>query len=111
MRQRGSRKRVGPTVSVAGAESAVLAACDAATSCSPVTFCSARTTGSRTGPSRSREASAVTIAVEALPRSRTSPDRPGATTTDSPCRRRAASTAGRSTAAAIRATVYRRTDG
>ena len=50
MRQRGSRKRVGPTVSVAGAESAVLAACDAATSCSPVTFCSARTTGSRTGP-------------------------------------------------------------
>ena len=35
MRQRGSRKRVGPTVSVAGAESAVLAACDAATSSLP----------------------------------------------------------------------------
>ena len=97
--------------SVAGAESAVLAACDAATSCSPVTFCPARTTGRRTGLPRSSEASAVTIVVVARPRSRILPDRPGATTTDSPCRRRLASTAGRSTAAAIRATVYRTTDG
>ena len=92
-----------------GAESAVLAACDAAASCSPVTFCSARTTGSRDRP----------VALERGQRARRSPsrhardrgpapDRSG--DDDAPTARaaaRPASTAGRSTAAAIRATVYR----
>ena len=53
IRHRASRNRVGPTVSVTGAETAVRAAAAASASRAAVTCGSSRTTGRRTGPCRS----------------------------------------------------------
>ena len=105
IRHRASRNRVGPTVSVTGAEIAVRAAAAASASCAAVTFGTSRTTGRRTGPCRSIDASASTSAADARERSRRTPGRASVVTMASPLRSRDASTAGRSTAAAILATV------
>ena len=53
IRHRASRNRVGPTVSVTGADTAVRAAAAASASRAAVTRGSSRTTGRRTGPCRS----------------------------------------------------------
>ena len=105
IRHRASRNRVGPTVSVTGAETAVRAAAAASASRAAVTLGSSRTTGRRTGPCRSSDASASTSAADARERSRRTPGRAAVVTMASPFRSRPASTAGRSTAAAILATV------
>ena len=105
MRQRGNRNRVGPTVSVTGPDTAVCAAVAASARSSTTTRGSARATGRRTGPSRSSDASAFTIVAEARLRSSRTPARAGDVTNERPRRSSEASTAGRSTAAAIRPTV------
>ena len=105
IRHRASRNRVGPTFSATGAETAVRADAAASASRAAVTRGSSRTTGRRTGPCRSSDASASTSAAEARERSRRTPGRAAVVTMASPLRSRPASTAGRSTAAAILATV------
>ena len=85
------------TSRVTGADVAARNASCAATSSSAVVVGSARAIGSRTGAPRSSDESAATMAAEAAVRSRRTPGRPGTTAAASPCRRRRASTAGRST--------------
>ena len=84
IRHRASRNRVGPTVSVTGADTAVRAAAAASASRAAVTRGSSRTTGRRTGPCRSSDASASTSAAEARERSRRTPGRAAVVTMASP---------------------------